>query len=284
MLERWVTYIYRYHADKREDNVGFIKAQKVGCQTKEKVRFQVGIKMYKSRPCKCTIYLVDGDAIHKVKDLIFSAHDQDSMMLRFEIPWWSPVGLGKAVTDYKGLYFLCEDGECCAGFWYKEEDYFVLPRLEMPAVYVPIKGAKETGETYVASDKIKEWHPKPITARSETYEKILNGYTRLPLYSNNKLIDCVKIMPQDIGKLPIANWKLGTNSFVTHGFYHYQYLMLGNVMLEDEKRLVLGIPGVYTSKEKYVANMFGFAKFVPVKQCDYLTGQFGYWIVEVITE
>ncbi len=317
MLNRWVTYIYQYRAGKREDNIGFIKAQKICCRTGDSVRFRIGIKLYKTKPCKCTIYLADGELIYKIKEFCVSAHDQDTLLLRFEVPWWSPVGLDKAVTDYMGLYFLCEDGDCCGGFW---KDVTVLPqtfvdakdkqqeREETPKQdedirfeqqnapeqddgirfeqqkqeeYTQVFGVHENQERYVPSKAIKQWKPRDLT---HDYHSMLDTYPKLPLFSNKRLLHCVKIMPQDIGRLPIGNWKLGTNSFVTHGFYHYQYLMLGNVLFEQGERLVIGIPGVYTVKEKYVANMFGFARFVPAQECDYMTGRFGYWVSEVVTE
>lgn len=298
MQDRWVAYIYRYRAGVRSENIGFIKAQKISTHTKENVRFQIGLKLYKENPCKCMVYLIDGENIYKIKDFYISAHDHDTMMLRFEIPWWSPVGLDKAVTDYKGLYFMCEDGENCACLWKDEADAFHVSYSEA-VEYTQVMGVSEAGNRYVPASEIKEWKPKPLTrsidaapvvAKPEQaglptdYQSMLDLYPKLPLFSNSRLLNCVKIMPQDIGRLPIANWKFGTNSFVTHGFYHYQYLMLGNVILEQGERLVLGIPGVYTNKEKYVANMFGFAKFVPAQQCDYMTGRFGYWVSEIVTE
>lgn len=300
MQDRWVTYIYRYHANERGENIGFAKAQKVSCRAQEHVRFQIGIKLHKNNPCRCTIYLVDGDTIYKVKDFYISAHDHDTMMLRFELPWWSPVGLDKAVTDYKGLYFMCEDGECCFSFW-QDDGAFSYGQYHEPSEYTQVKGVLEGDKTYIPASKVKEWQPRQFGSEQEAipssssqqiyrntpqndYRSMLDTYPKLPQFTNSRLLKCVKIMPQDIGRLPIGNWKLGTNSFVTHGFYHYQYLMLGNVALEQGERLVIGIPGVYTSKEKYVANMFGFVKFVPAQQCDYMTGRFGYWVFEVVTE
>ena len=112
-------------------------------------------------------------------------------------------------------------------------------------------------------------------------DKMLSTYQRLPMLIDSPFKQCVKIVPQDIGKLNIRNWKLGNNSFLTHGYYNYRYLMLGKI---KDGKCVLGVPGVFTNKEKYMANMFGFRTFVPVKKTDVLTGSFGYWVIEVFSE
>ena len=122
--------------------------------------------------------------------------------------------------------------------------------------------------------------------KTDSFDCMLQEYPKLPMYNVDELFDCVRINPNDIGRLDISNWKLGSNSFLTHGYYTYQYLMLGKMRFGDGKRhAVLGVPGVYTNREKYIANMFGFNTFIPIKKTGVRsganTGQFGYWIVEL---
>lgn len=40
--------------------------------------------------------------------------------------------------------------------------------------------------------------------------------------------------------------------------------------------------GIYTNREKYIANMFGFEHFIPVKNTGIKTGNFGYWIIGIV--
>lgn len=116
-----------------------------------------------------------------------------------------------------------------------------------------------------------------------TLEQMLETYPKLQMYGATELFDCVRIHPRDIGKLDMRNWKLGVNSFLTHNFYTYQYLLLGKMRFEDGTfRYILGVPGVYSNRERYLANMFGFDQFIPIKQTGVKTGEFGYWIVEVM--
>ena len=91
----------------------------------------------------------------------------------------------------------------------------------------------------------------------------------------------MKIVPQDIGKLDMENWKLAVNSFLAHGYYKYQYLMLGKVKMNKAELRVIGVPGIFTNKERYLANMFGFRVFIPVQKTKILTGNFGYWVSEI---
>ena len=112
--------------------------------------------------------------------------------------------------------------------------------------------------------------------------EMLSTYPKLPLFAGSQILDGVKIVPQDIGKLDMANWKLGVNSFLSHGYYKYQYLMLGKIKMNKAETYVIGVPGVFTNKERYLANMFGFRVFVPVKKTKIMTGNFGYWVSEIV--
>lgn len=118
--------------------------------------------------------------------------------------------------------------------------------------------------------------------------ELMASREKLPLLPNcpdgeNGVIECVKINPNDIGLLNMDNWRLGVNSFLTHGFYSYKYLMLGRVLFdeEDSNGYILGVPGEYSSKEKYLAGIFGFDRFIPVKETRIKTGSFGYWVVDL---
>ncbi len=106
---------------------------------------------------------------------------------------------------------------------------------------------------------------------------------KLPDFGNHEIYDCVRIEPNDIGLLAMDNWRLGVNSFLTHGYYNYKYLMLGKLRFQDGVvKAVLGVPGVYDNKEQYIAKIFGFELFVPVKHTNVKTGNFGYWISEIV--
>lgn len=140
-------------------------------------------------------------------------------------------------------------------------------------------------QEYAAEMKAESEQETASSASEEDgLSQMLRTYPKIPLFIDSPYLECVKIVPQDIGKLAMSNWRLGENSFLSHGYYHYRYIMLGKVKIKNEEKYVIGVPGVFTNKEKYLANMFGFCLFVPVKNTDYLTGNFGYWLAEISRE
>lgn len=149
--------------------------------------------------------------------------------------------------------------------------------------FEPSGEEEKTEEAVEESEEKEEWGR--INENSENIcQKMLNTFPKLPLLADSQFMECVKIVPHDIGRLAMSNWKLGVNSFLSHGYYHYRYIMMGKVKFERKEAYVIGVPGVYTNKEKYLANMFGFNIFIPAKPTKFLTGNFGYWISEILTE
>lgn len=115
------------------------------------------------------------------------------------------------------------------------------------------------------------------------FEQFLLEYPRVNHFGNPAFMKCVRITPQDIGKLPRWNWHIGTNSFAMHGFSEYKYLLCGYIKNGyDKKDKIIGVPGVYSSEDNYLAGIFGFNQFIPAKKSSYKTGEFGYWIMEIV--
>ncbi|MBQ3515396.1 MAG: hypothetical protein IJA32_16615 [Lachnospiraceae bacterium] len=138
----------------------------------------------------------------------------------------------------------------------------------------------DSGEERGSEEKEKPatlgW-PKP-----KTIEELMLQLKTIPSFGNDSFLKCVKIMPKDIGLLNADDWYLGKNSFLLHGYFAYQYLMLGYIRFQDGgKQAVLGVPGVYNNKDKYLAELFGFTNFIQAKQQEIKTGTFGYWITSV---
>lgn len=99
---------------------------------------------------------------------------------------------------------------------------------------------------------------------------------------NHEIRNLVRIHPQDIGKLAISNWHFGSNSFVIHGYYQFHYIVIGTILLEDgQEQPMIGVPGIYTNQDKYMALQFGFKRFIPIKPAQIKTGSFGYWITNL---
>lgn len=156
--------------------------------------------------------------------------------------------------------------------------------------YEPVQALQEDVEDETEGLLLQD-RPMPDGGTESAVETMLESYERLPLLPMSDeaspvhgVVESVKITPNDIGLLDMCNWKLGVNSFLTHGFYSYKYLMLGKVAFAPEDKCagyILGVPGVYSSREKYLAGIFGFDRFIPEKETQIKTGCFGYWIVDI---
>ena len=91
------------------------------------------------------------------------------------------------------------------------------------------------------------------------WARLRRKYPKILAFDYEPGCEILTIKPQDIGLLPREAWIFGNNSFLLHGYYSYRYLILAR--LENpggEPRYLLGVPGHYSSNEKYMASMFGF--------------------------
>ncbi len=62
-------------------------------------------------------------------------------------------------------------------------------------------------------------------------------------------------------EIPLQDRHYGSNAFVVHGFWNYGYLILKTEVEGDEKKTLLGVPGIYERPEATMALAFGFPKF-----------------------
>ncbi len=94
-----------------------------------------------------------------------------------------------------------------------------------------------------------------------------------------------KISRQELRILPRKYWNLSNNSFLLHGYYNYNHLLL----VEKDGYYLVGVPGIYSARESHAASLFGFPKFTDEyndnmqltseEQNNY--GTFGYWCCEI---
>lgn len=284
---RWVSYIYRYRNGSRCENAGFIKVQRITHGEKDFVRIQTGLRLYKQKACRCRVYLLHD--IYRVKYLMeikLAPEERDTIMSRIECPWDNPLGDGMSIESYDGLFFRCDDGELLTGMW-NEYPVEIQAILDENKADKNMKEAEEIEPTEEGNEMAETEELEETSATEmvgSEWQRILDTYPKLPVDDECRILECVKITPQDIGRLAIGNWRLGVNTFVSHGYYHYNYLMLGRISLDKGECVVIGVPGVYTNKEKYLANMFGFDTFIPARKTDVMTGIFGYWVLEICME
>ncbi len=110
---------------------------------------------------------------------------------------------------------------------------------------------------------------------------IFEKYPRIYPFEDNEIIICVKIEPKDIGLLPKELWTLSNNSFLIHGYYCYHHLIFAKMKDRFGNRYILGVPGIYHNREMFMAKMFGFESFKPIRRRELRQGDFGYWYTPV---
>lgn len=121
----------------------------------------------------------------------------------------------------------------------------------------------------------KERSEKPLAV------KIFANYPRIYPFEDNEITRCVKLEPKDIGILPSDTWILSNNSFLLHGYYCYHHLIFAEIVDRYGCHYILGVPGIYHNRERFMARMFGFECFKSIRKRELKQGDFGYWYVEV---
>ncbi len=280
MQNRWVAYIFRYRDAVRCENAGYVKIVRTSRGNIDQAKIQIGIKLNKPVVTRCKIYIIyQGEKLRYLDEVLVKEAEKDVISINRVMDWNDFVG--------QGMLFEVDDGDRLMCLWEnievpinqlsvekKPED-----SIDKPIDLIPIPDyMKRVEEETVTEDLATENASEEET--EDSVEIMFNTYQKLPIFIDSHFDKCIKMIPQDIGKLPIGNWKLGQNSFLIHSYYRYKYIMLGKLK-DNRDKCVIGVPGVYTNKEKYMANMFGFTLFIPVEKTDLKTGKFGYWIWEV---
>lgn len=275
---RWISYIYKYKENVRFKNVGFVKVQKLSDNDFEKARIQIGLKNPMSYDVDYDIFLVKDNQAFYVDHFWVCKNENDTIVKRLELPWNDCINKGQAISEYDGL--LLKGESFYAGMW--KEDMFDIAQIRL--IYQENETLEKniTIEEKTIEEKTIEEASATLTSETtDICEYMIEKYPPLENIYNDVYKKCVRIEPNDIGLLPIENWSFAVNSFLSHGYYRYKYLMLGKAVIGDDEKYVLGVPGIYSNKEKYLANMFGFKLFVPIDSEGLMTGKFGYWLSEI---
>lgn len=140
----------------------------------------------------------------------------------------------------------------------------------------PETNDESSSDTYsnTSSDRNKEEQEKAPTFQ-ELWNSMQKKFPPLDPFEEGGIVEGIKISPSDLPYLPFLPFDLGANRFLLHGYKNYKHLLLGR--MEGQNRYILGIPGIFDSQEQFMAKMFGFPCFKPIRPCIKPVGQFGYW-------
>ena len=123
--------------------------------------------------------------------------------------------------------------------------------------------------------------------RQTLWDKMCKIYPKVMPFPYNCQITALRIRPGDLGRFPKENWPLAKNSFILHGFFQYRYILVVRIPPQTEQyeeRFMVGVPGVYSQMDNYLADMFGFHEFFGSPRDRSENGSFGFWMQEITME
>lgn len=90
----------------------------------------------------------------------------------------------------------------------------------------------------------------------------------------------LSLRPEDFVILHSGSYRLVQNSFLLHGYFNYEHLILTCVQQKSGDQYYIGVPGNFFEKEKQVAIMYGFESF-ECRREPASEGEFGYYMIRV---
>lgn len=293
-MQRFVTYIYAYENNNKNQNVGFAKVDIRGdyCQV------EIHLKRTGYTNVKCPVYLfvrenevIVGVEIGEIA-LVNGCGDFVRQL--------NCNGVGETpycMKDMKGILIFLDDTVMFASQWDERAIYRdnFKPYEETKEIPVEQAAVAEEPEESGQSEKLQvesvqaqqsgeqqSEELQPEAQRSgdmwmDLWEKLNGMYGAKNLFENMPEISGIHMELKDLRELPKKYWYLGSNSFLLHGFFNYRHLLLGKMENESGRKWFIGVPGIYQNQEKVLAAVFGFPEFRQEKDTGVKTGQFGYW-------
>lgn len=123
------------------------------------------------------------------------------------------------------------------------------------------------------------WEVQTAQAPAENkWQQLWNIYPHINPFEDGR--EYLLVKPIDFVVLREKYYGLTTNSFLLHGYYNYNHLIMARDSKKSEGKIYIGVPGNFYEKEKQAAVLFGFESFEG-KQEPVETGDFGYYMVSV---
>ena len=294
-MQRFVTYIYAYENNNKNQNVGFAKVDIRGdyCQV------EIHLKRTGYTNVKCPVYLFvrENEVIVGVEiGEIALVNGCGDFVRQFNCN-----GVGETpycMKDMKGILIFLDNTVMFASQWDEKAIYRENFKPYEETKEIPVEQAEDAAEEPEESGQMEKLQVEsvqaqqsreqqteelqPETQRSgdmwmDLWEKLNGMYGAKNLFENMPEISGIHMELKDLRELPKKYWYLGSNSFLLHGFFNYRHLLLGKVENESGRKWFIGVPGIYQNQEKVLAAVFGFPEFRQEKDTGVKTGQFGYW-------
>ena len=294
-MQRFVTYIYAYENNNKNQNVGFAKVDIRGdyCQV------EIHLKRTGYTNVKCPVYLfvrenevIVGVEIGEIA-LVNGCGDFVRQL--------NCNGVGETpycMKDMKGILIFLDNTVMFASQWDEKAIYRENFKPYEETKEIPVEQAEDAAEEPEESGQMEKLQVESVQAQQsreqqteelqpeaqrsgdmwmDLWEKLNGMYGAKNLFENMPEISGIHMELKDLRELPKKYWYLGSNSFLLHGFFNYRHLLLGKVENESGRKWFIGVPGIYQNQEKVLAAVFEFPEFRQEKDTGVKTGQFGYW-------
>lgn len=291
---RIISYLYKYNQGQKGENTGYIRVE----TRQEGIRLHLHIKDLRMMDEKrLQIYFY----IHR-KEKMELIYVDELLCVRGICEYKSQVDpdfSGVQFDDIDGVVFLEGEHLIYGSCWDEreiEEERLLLQKSEKEdAEFLEIEkpnadeAGQDTGEEkddVEAEEYLQEedrgenskLHTSEISEVSDALN-IFSSFPEITLAGSYNLIQAVQIRLADLSLLHHTDWKLADNAFLKQAYEAEEHLMVGRIRMPNQKNVwVLGVPGCYDNREKYLAGIFGFSDYIPQKESEYKTGGKGYWI------
>lgn len=162
-----------------------------------------------------------------------------------------------------------------------------MQQPELGAIVLEATSPEEKQEPILALQMPREEYKEPIEEHasnlvralaSTKWQQLWDMYPHTRPFEDKR--EYLRLKPEDLVVLSSECYPLVSNSFLLHGFYNYQHLILTKELVRGQEQYYIGAPGNFYAKEKQVAILFGFESFEG-KVEPAQNGDFGYYMIPV---
>lgn len=292
-MESFIRYLYEYKDEQRVRNVGFVKVD----QGEEGGTLQIHGRGTFLNNADIRVYLVYMEG-KRCRGILMGQLEHVQSILSCRLVYdREEIEPYADLEELRGIMLETNGQGTYAAVW--DEGVLPLDQMEpaVPREERPSMGKDMASEESVeaevseileacAEEGVIEKEPGTDAEEEEKEEPEAVAEEQSEESNENRQEQrYCKIMREDMKKLPQKNWYLANNSFLLHGYYNYRHLLL----ITDEGKRYLGVPGIYHRREEAAARSFGFSEFCRIsedsiilspQECD-KENDFGYWCREL---
>lgn len=257
---RFIAYVYEYPQGKKGSGKGFIKVESRDGKCRMQYRL-AGISGRESVPGRIYGYVRENGVC---RGILLGECDMagNSVQLEYELDEENMENSGVKLDELCGVVILTDSGETYGSGWDEHPVALTEIRFEASQGELPEERMEQANER---QEDFPLERQNQIDVKQPEMEEMAVEDEKQPtsseelLFSDNSISDCVKITPDDEAMLAPRDRGIMGNKFLHYAYANYGHLIVGR--REEDGRYILGIPGIYESKESLMAGIFGFPYF-----------------------